>query len=145
MVISYYVHAWQGLLMFLAGIVSVLAAFAGYVQSGGGEELLRRALANLQTGSASFKSTEFNWLTGVMVVKDLTHQDYVYSENGAKATISGLKADELRVKLDLYPWPPEVKGITVLGMHNTDITVSDGFFQSAQLPRALPEHDTPPI
>ena len=38
MTIRYYVHAWQGLLMFLAGLVSVLAAFAGYIQSGGGEE-----------------------------------------------------------------------------------------------------------
>src|SRR5690349_1787261 len=114
--------------MFIAGTVSVLASFAGYLQSGGGEELLRRALVNMKTGSAQFESIKFDWLAGEMIVKKLTHKDFTFGDGAENAKLTGLCAD-LVIKLDLYPWPPEVERIIVKDMENTAITVSDGFLQ----------------
>jgi hypothetical protein len=130
--------------MFFGGIVSVLAAFAGYIQSGGGEELLRRALANLKTGTAQFDSHKLSWQTGELVVTNLRHADFTWTKQNSKASFSGLQAAEMRVQMDLLPWPPNVKSVIVRGMHDTAIQVSEGFLQSG-LVQDLRTADMPPI
>ncbi|MFH0939530.1 MAG: hypothetical protein V1899_09665 [Planctomycetota bacterium] len=130
MTISYYIHAWQGLLMFLGGISSILMAFAGYLQSGGGEELLRRALANLETGNAQFANISLHWREGKLVVNGLRHADFQWPKYDPIARFSGLQAEEMSVTMDLLPWPPAIKGFTVRGMHHIAINVSESFLQS---------------
>ena len=130
--------------MFLAGIVSILAAFAGYVQSGGGEELLRRALATVTSGNATFKSLEFNWQDGEMVVTNLHHEDYQYKKDESIASFTGIEADKIQVKMDLYPWPPDFTRIVVHGI-KTAITVSEGFLLSEKLPQKPKTPPIPPI
>ncbi|MCY3023228.1 MAG: hypothetical protein NTW87_29985 [Planctomycetota bacterium] len=144
MTIRYYVHAWQGLAMFLAGIASVLAAFAGYIQSGGGEELLRRELAHLQTGRAQFDTISFRWKTGEMVVTNLRHNSFSWPKKNPIASFSGLLAREMTVKMDLLPWPPAVQSITIRGMPDTAIAVSEGFLQTGKL-QSLRYDQIPPI
>jgi hypothetical protein len=128
--ISYYAHAWQAFLMFLAGLVSVLAAFAGYVTTGGAEEIFRRALA---VGETHYDTHDFNWRDGEMVVKSISKKPFIWPAGADTASFKGLTAREMRVKMDLFPWPPKVTSITVLGMPETEISVSDGFLQSGQL------------
>jgi hypothetical protein len=133
--VFYYVHAWQGLLMFLAGIICVLAAFAGYVKSGGAEELLRGALSNLDSaGRHRFDSVVFDWHDGALVVTNLRRENnYELDSANPSDALSGLKADQVRLKVDLFPWPPNVRKINVEGMTNTEVTVSQGFLQSGKL------------
>lgn len=119
--------------MFLAGLLSVVASFAGYVQSGGGEELLRRALAGFTKHRAQFDSLSFEWKAGEMVVKNLQHEPFEWPEKNPIAKFSGLLAREMTVKLDLFPWPPAVESITVRGMPKTAIVVSEGFLQTGKL------------
>jgi hypothetical protein len=138
-----YIHAWQFLLMFIAGVISVIAAFAGYIHAGGGEEVLRRALARMETGAVRFDSLHVDWLSGEMVVHGLEKQNaFVYGEGDAQTVFEGLRAETLRVKMDVYPWPPEVTKITVSGIHNAAIRVSDGFLQKG-VPLRAP--DAPPL
>jgi hypothetical protein len=129
--ITYYIHAWQSLLMFLAGSLSVLAACAGYLQSGGGEELLRRTLANLQTGAAQFDDIDFRqWRNGKMIVRNFRHSDFDWPRQSPIARFSGLEAREVDVQMDLLPWPPNVQSITVRGMPHASLKLEDGFLQS---------------
>lgn len=134
MTIRYYIHAWQGLLMFMAGVVSVLAAFGGYMKAGGGEELLRRALINLKVGKVSFDPIRFNWKTGEMTVTNLSHdRTFEWPQENPVARVSGLLAENVTVRMDLLPWPPAVKSITVRGMPATEIVVSEDFLQSGKV------------
>ncbi|MGD0093428.1 MAG: hypothetical protein ABSE73_26240 [Planctomycetota bacterium] len=145
--IGFYVHAWQGLLMFLAGLVSVLAAFAGYVQSGGGEELLRRVLAGFTKHSARFDALAFKWKTGEMVVTNLKHEKFAWPEKNPIASFDGLLVEEVTVKFDLFPFPPSkesITSITVRGMRQTDIWVSEGFLQGGKL-QELHLKNVPPV
>ncbi|HYF51743.1 MAG TPA: hypothetical protein VEJ63_20170 [Planctomycetota bacterium] len=128
--ISYYVHAWQAFLMLIAGVISVLAAFAGYVQSGGGEELLRRALSSV--GEVEYRDTIPDWRKGQVVFTDVRKKDFKIGDD-EKAEFSGIMAKEVRLQLDLLPWPPTIKTITVKGMPETSIDVSEGFLQSGRL------------
>ncbi len=121
--------------MFLAGLVSVLAAFAGYMKAGGKEELLRGALSNLDSqGQHTFKSVVFDWHEGALVVSDL-HRENIYPLDSANPNdkISGLSADHVTLKVDLFPWPPNVRKLTVDGMKDTEVTVSQGFLQNGKL------------
>src|SRR5260370_627351 len=105
--IRYYIHAWQGLLMFLAGIVSVLAAFGGYLNSGGGEELLRRALHDLFTGKIQFDPIQLNWKAGKLVVNNLSYdQPYEWPKRDPIVRVSGLDVAKTTVEMDFLPWPP---------------------------------------
>jgi hypothetical protein len=138
--VSYYLHAWQAFLMFLAGMFSVLAAFTGYViKSGGAEELLRGALANLDSeGRVQFNPPQFDWRNGVLEVTDLRRKEFKFGDKAGADSISGLEADKVRVTVDLFPWPPNVRLIEIHGMHKTELTVTQGFLQSGKLrePRA---------
>jgi hypothetical protein len=124
-------HAWQALLMFVGGLFSIIGAFSGYITSGGAEELFHRALANLETGKANFDSLQFDWGSGEMVVRNLRHADFSLQDKTARFT--GLAAKEVRVRMDLFPWPPQVKSIEVRGMADTAIAVSDDFLQKGTL------------
>src|ERR1043165_4028123 len=87
--VSYYLHAWQGFLMFLAGLVSVLAAFAGYVKYGGAEEMLRGALANLDSeGKVQFKQLQFDLQNGTMVVNNLHRKDFNFGDKSGANCLS---------------------------------------------------------
>src|SRR6185295_13724559 len=127
--VSYYLHAWQAFLMFLAGMFSVLAAFTGYViKSGGAEELLRGALANLDSeGRVQFNPPQFDWRNGVLEVTDLRRKEFKFGDKAGADSISGLEADKVRVTVDLFPWPPNVRLIEIHGMHKTELTVTQGF------------------
>ena len=144
MTISYYIHAWQGLLMFIAGVISVLASFGGYIQSGGGEELLRRALAGLETGKANFDSIDFNWRNGEMIVSNLRHDNFDWPKKNPVVAASGLTAKDMKITMDLFPWPPNVTRVTVEDMPDIAIRVSDGFLQDARL-QGLRQKQLPPI
>ncbi|HYG75669.1 MAG TPA: hypothetical protein VEK08_11750 [Planctomycetota bacterium] len=134
MTIRYYIHAWQGLLMFVAGVISVLASFGGYMKSGGGEELLRRALINLQVGKVSFDPINFDWKKGEMTVTNLSHdRTFEWPKENPVARVSGLLAENVTVRMDLLPWPPAVKSITVRGMPKTEIKVTEDFLQSGKV------------
>lgn len=51
--ISLYVHLWQAILMFLAGLIAAVGSFVGFLRTGGGEQVLQQALVSfLRTGSA---------------------------------------------------------------------------------------------
>lgn len=130
--------------MFLAGLLSILASFAGYVQSGGGEELLRRLLANFTAGRANFDSLAFKWRTAEMVVTNLKHEPFEWPKKNPIASFSGLLAKEMTVKLELFPWPPAVESITVQGMPEAAIAVSEGFLQTGKLQELHLEH-VPPV
>jgi hypothetical protein len=142
--IRYYMHAWQGLLMFLAGIISVLAAFAGYIQAGGGEEVLRGALAKLKYGKAQFDAISLNWKSGRMTVTNLRHADFQWPKQQPLARLTGLEAREMSINLELLPWPPAIESITVRDMPNINIAVSEGLLQSGQL-QELEAAAIPPI
>jgi hypothetical protein len=134
--ISYYAHVWQAFFMFLLGILSVLAAFVGYVQSGGAEELFRRALSNV--GEMSYRDHDFLWSKGEIVVHDVRKKDFqwtVMGENKSAETVrfSGLRAHEVRLKLELFPWPPKITSVTVSGMPDTEIHVEEESLQSKWL------------
>jgi hypothetical protein len=144
MKIRYYVHAWQALLMFMAGLLCILAAFAGYIQAGGGEELLRRAISKLQTGRAQFDSLDLRWRTGELVAKNLRHDDFQWPQDKPLVRFSGLLAREFSVKLDLLPWPPAVRSITIREMPETAIEFTEGFVQLGTL-KQLRYQDIPPI
>src|SRR5438067_430512 len=116
MTIRYYVHAWQGLLMFLAGLVAVLASFAGYIQSGGGDELLHRALAHYSNGKASFDSITPVWSKGELVVRNLSYKPLVWPEEKPVVHISGLEVDTMTIRMDVSLWPPRVDSITFAGV-----------------------------
>jgi len=142
--IRYYIHVWQGLLMFIAGLIGVIGAFAGYIHAGGGEEILRRALSRIETGAVRFDALKVDWLAGEMRVYGVEKQNsYVYGQGEALTVFEGLRADQLRVKMDVYPWPPEVTKVTVSGIKNAAIKVSDGFLQFGNLPRRAV--DAPPL
>ena len=135
--------------MFIAGVVSVLAAFAGYVHSGGGEELLRRELARLKYGKAQFSSIKFNWRSGEMAVSNLEHDNFAWPKANPVATFSGLSAANTTVKMDLFPWPPNVTRITIADMPVANrpvvaITLTEDFLQNVTL-QGVQETQIPPI
>lgn len=134
--ISLYVHAWQALLMFIAGILSVLASQVGYLRSGGGEELLQQALVFLPTkGKKGFDSLEFNLAESRMSVLGLYHEDITDGAN----KVSGLRAERCEVRLDLWP-RVRVDSIHVSGVRDLGIAVESGFLQRSHgsYPGGLP-------
>ena len=141
--ISFYLHAWQGVLMLLAGIVCVLASFGGYLLSGGGEELLRRALLNVTRGKASYDSLEFNWRAGRIEVSNIRHEDFSWPKEHPVASLAKLSAPHLYVQLE--GWPARVASITIDGMSGAQINVSQGFLQEGKLPDSKTPSDLPRI
>ena len=131
--------------MFLAGCVSVIAACGGYLQSGGGEELLRRALVKLETGKADFKSIDFRWKRGEMVVNELRHEPFNWPRENPQVRCNGLFAKTMTLKLDLFPWPPKIENITIDGMHDIDIVATNDFLQSGQLQQLRKTGNLPTI
>ncbi len=153
--ISFYLLAWQGVLMFLMGIVCVLASFGGYLLSGGGEELLRRALLNVTSGRASYDSLELNWRTGMIEVTNIRHEDFSWPKIRPIAELKNIQAEKLFVKLE--GWPARVESITLQGLTGVPmndgsgrrarptITVNDGFLQQGEFPDQNPPRDLPRI
>ncbi len=155
--ISLYLHAWQGVLMFLMGIVCVLASFGGYVLSGGGEELLRRALLNVTSGKATYDSLRVNWRSSRIEVSNIRHEDFSWPKDNPIAELKNIQAEKLFVQLE--GWPARVESITVQGLtgvpgkraDGTAITarptihVSDGFLQQGKFPEKNPPKDLPRI
>jgi len=89
--ISFYLHVWQGVLMFLLGVICVLASFGGYLLSGGGEELLRRSLLNVTSGKAKYDSVELNWKKGRIEVVNIQHEDFAWPKDHPIARLKNLK------------------------------------------------------
>lgn len=150
--ISFYAHAWQAILMFLAGILCVLASFFGYLKSGGGEELLRRALLNISSGKASYQSTDFHWKEGTVEVTRLRHEDFDWPKG--KDHIVSLKNLEVpRLTVQFEGFPARVDSITVSGMKigeeyhpaTATINLNEGFLQEGKVPETKPPEKMPRI
>lgn len=127
---SLYGHAWQAFLMFLAGLVSILASMAGYLKTGGGEDLLQHALISFRPADTQGRATfdaplEWNFEASTLTVRGLKHPDVGDKEN----RISGLHADQVTVQVDFWPWPPRIDSVTVRGMHGLKAHVQPGFLQ----------------
>lgn len=123
-----YALVWQAVLMLLAGTISVLASLAGYLRSGGAEQLLQQALVNfVPTGKAQFDSLRFNFREGALTVYGLRHSDITDGQD----RVTGLAAEAVTVKADLWPWPPPVESVRVSGMKGVRIAVEEGFFRRA--------------
>jgi len=131
--------------MFLAGIVSVLAAFGGYLNAGGGEELLRTALAKFISGKISFDPVKLKWKEGELEVTRLSYDKQIeWPADKPIVKCSGISANQVNVQLDLLPWPPKVQAITVHGMPDLTINLSEGFLQSGKL-QELKTETIPPL
>lgn len=128
--ISYYVLVWQAILMFLAGIVSVGGSLAGYLSSGGGDELLQQALVSFfPQGNVRHEGIEFDRQTwSRIVVRNLRSDPIVEGQN----SVQGLVAERCEVNLDLWPWPPRIDSVHVFGMRSVEISVQPGYLQDTQ-------------
>ncbi len=129
--------------MFLLGIVCVLASFGGYLMSGGGEELLRRALLNVTSGKAKYESLEVNWKEGRIEVVNIENEDFVWPQKNPIARLKNLKAPKLIVQF--AGWPAVVQNITVQGMSGAEIDVDEGFLQQGDLSGHKPPKNLPRI
>ncbi|MEI6232024.1 MAG: hypothetical protein WCT04_03165 [Planctomycetota bacterium] len=157
MKISFYLHAWQGVLMFLMGIVCVLASFGGYLLTGGGEELFRRALLNVTSGKATYDSLRVNWRSSRIEVSNIRHEDFAWPKDKPIAELKNIQAEKLFVQLE--GWPTRVESITVQGltgvpvkqadgstaMARPTIKVSEGFLQEGKFPNKNPPKNAPRI
>ena len=157
MKISLYLHAWQGVLMFGVGVVCVLASFGGYVLSGSGEELLRRALLNVTSGKATYDSLRVNWRQSRIEVSNIRHEDFSWPKDDPIAELKNIQAEKMFVQLE--GWPARVESITVQGLKGVPlkyadgtttlarptIQVSDGFLQQGKFPEKNPPKALPRI
>ena len=137
MPVSLYGHAWQALLMFLAGLVSVVASLIGYLRSGGGEELLQQALVSWQPeGGLKFDSLDLDLKNSTLTVHKLRRKDLTEGPD----QVRGLVAEQCVVNLDLWPWPPRVDSIHLHGIADLQIAVRAGFLRDSgnKIPRGPP-------
>ncbi|MCZ7647213.1 MAG: hypothetical protein M5U26_18480 [Planctomycetota bacterium] len=131
--VSLYLHAWQAFLMFLSGLVCVLAGFVGYLRTGGAEATLQQALVTFlpQDGKATFRRPiDLDLRRSVLTVHGLRHSGL--HEGGDSAT--GLYAERCEFHLDLWPWPPRVQEVHVVGMPELKVQVESGFLQRPRAP-----------
>jgi hypothetical protein len=127
--ISFYAHFWQALLMFIAGVVAVVCSFAGFLRTGGAEQLLQQALvAFTQTGGkASFRYLETDFKNSKLVVHELDHTDFSDGQN----QVTGLHARQCEVSVDLWP-QPQVTAVKFQGLNRLRLQVQAGFLQQQQ-------------
>lgn len=140
MQVSLYLHVWQAILMFVAGLIAVACSFVGFLRSGGGEQLLQQALMSfLPTGGrAAFDALSLDLRQSKLTVYGLSHSDIV--EGGSR--VSGLRAEQCEVGLDLWP-RPAVTGIQIRGLRDLRLEVEGGFFQQQE--RSYPKGPPFPI
>ena len=94
---------------------------------------MRRSLAQFSQGKAQFDSIDFHWATGEMIVHNLRYDDFAWPKDKPVANISGVQAENLTVRLDLFPWPPVVDSIKIVNAKNLKIKLSEGFLQGGNL------------
>ncbi|MCW8131164.1 MAG: hypothetical protein KIS92_12515 [Planctomycetota bacterium] len=127
--IAYYTHAWQFVLMFLAGALCLVGSFVGYLDSGGGNELLQQALVsffprgNVRHGGVRFDSGTWSKVT----VSDLRSDPIIEGSNYVK----GLHADKCEIYLDLWP-SPRIEAVHVYGIKDIEVAARPTYLQETQ-------------
>ncbi|GMV83410.1 MAG: hypothetical protein AMXMBFR7_45940 [Planctomycetota bacterium] len=135
--VSLYLHAWQAVLMFLAGMVCVLAGFVGHLRTGGAEQMLQQALVSFLPGGgrATFDPPlNLDLQRSVLTVTGLKHSDI---DDGVNR-VTGLSADRCEIHLDVWPWPPRIESVHFIGMRDLSVNVSGDFLQRPQAPLVGP-------
>lgn len=128
--ISYYTHAWQAVLMMLAGVMSVVGSLAGYLSSGGGDELLQQSLVSffpkvsVRHGGVMFDTHSWSKITVINLQSDPI--------TDGSTQVKGLKAERCEINLDLWPWPPRIASVHVYGIREIEITLEPGYLQDVK-------------
>lgn len=127
--IAYYTHAWQAVLMFLAGALSLVGSFVGYLDSGGGNELLQQALVsffprgNVRHGGLRFDSGTWSKVT----VQNIQSDPIIEGPNYVK----GLHAEKCEIYLDLWP-SPRIEAVHVYGIKEIEVSAKPDYLQETQ-------------